>query len=180
VQPGTAERANNQQEPSSFAVGYSGSAGEPLVYGGVIIGVICLVLSIAAQRAEFAIAAVVSLSAAYWYYPLVERNSPQLGANARGLYISRIGFLDWSAIGRMELFETSVRSIRLYKLKIFLNRPLDDAVAEPELSRSWKTFMTRNWTRRRTETGDLIEVDLHPLAGVPGEILQGLRAYRNV
>lgn len=180
MQSGAAEQANNSEGPSSFAIGYTRSAGEPLVYGGLIIGLICLVISVTGQDPEFALAAVAALAVAYWYYPLVERNSPQLGANSRGLYVAGIGFLDWGSIGKLELFETSVRSLRLYKLKIILNRPVEDAIAERELSRPWRMLMTRNWTRRTAETGDLIEVDLHPLAGVPGDILAGLRAYKNV
>lgn len=161
-----------------FAVGYSKGAGEALVYGAVVFAAICAAAAMLQGDARALWGIVPAIVCAYRYYPMVEARRPQLGANGDGLFVAGIGFIDWAAIRQVDLFETSVRNIRLSSLRISLNRTLEEAIARPQDRPVWRAFMTRSWSVKRWPGGDGLEVELHPLAANPHDILSRIAAYK--
>ncbi|MCV0428936.1 MAG: hypothetical protein K5905_26070, partial [Roseibium sp.] len=128
-----------------------------------------------------ALAAIAPLAMAYWHYPMVERGKPQLGANEEGLYVERIGFIDWAAIRMTDVKRTTVRNMELVSLDVLLTRPLENAVSQAQSFSIWKKFMMRNWKRTPREHGrELIAINLHTLAADPDEILNRIRAFKFV
>lgn len=167
--------------PKPFAIGFDKSSSEGLVYGSAILGGIFVVVSIAANLPLMALAALLPLAVAFWHYPMVERRTPQVGASAEGLFVERIGFIDWAAVRRFELVRTSVRNIRLVTLEVSLNRSLPESVAKPQLFPLWKSVMMRSWKIRHQENGnDTLLIQLHPLTNDSDEVINRLRAFRDV
>lgn len=167
--------------PKPFAIGFDKSSSDGLVYGSAILGGIFVVISIAAQLPPMALAALLPLVVAFWHYPMADRRTPQLGANAEGLFVERIGFIDWAAVRRFDLARTSVRNIRLVTLEVSLNRPLQESVIRPQLFPLWKSVMIRSWKVRHQENGDdTLLIQLHPLTNDPEEIVNRLQAFRDV
>lgn len=167
--------------PRPFAIGYIKSNGEAIVYGGLMFGLGFVVLGLFGGIKPMALLAIVPLLVALWHYPMIERKDPQLGANEEGMFVERIGFIDWSAIRHMELARTSVRSIELVTLEVDLTRPLPDAVRQKHMFPLWKSAMTRNWrVLRKADGTDHLTVRLNTLDGAPEEILARLQAYRPV
>ncbi len=164
--------------PRPFAIGFNRSSGEALVYGSLVLGGILVLVGTVAHLPYLAAAALVPLVIAFWHYPMAEKGQPQLGANADGLFVERIGFLDWAAVKDVTLSETAVRSIRLVYLEISLFQPLPEAVAKPQSFPLWKQVMMRNWSvYRQTNGTDLIKVQLHPLTNDPEQIVHRLRNF---
>jgi hypothetical protein len=164
--------------PEPFAVGFNRSQSESIVYGSLVLGILFAVIGAVGSLPLLALAALAPLGIAYWHYPMIEKGIPQLGANEDGLYVERIGFIDWAAIGTADIKRTSVRSIELVRLDVLLTRSLEDAVEKAQTVPVWKKFMMRNWKRTRREHGqDLIAINLHTLAADPEEILSRIRAF---
>lgn len=164
--------------PEPFAIGFDKSSGESLVYGSLILGVIFLAVSFAAGMPLMSLAAVVPLCIAFWHYPMIEKKQPQLGANTDGLFVERIGFIDWAAIRSIDLKRSSVRSIELVTLNVLLTRPLNAAIAKKQTYPVWKRLMMRNWTTTTREHGrDLLAIQLHTLTRDPDQILDRIKAY---
>ncbi len=175
---GEAPSGPGYAEPRPFAVGYSKGAGEALVYGAVVFAGICAAATMLQGEARILFGILPAIACAYRYYPMVEAKKPQLGANGDGLFVAGIGFIDWAAIRQVDLFETSVRNIRLSSLRISLNQSLEDAVARPQARPAWRALMTRSWSVKRWPGGDGLEVELHPLAANPHDILNRIAAYK--
>ncbi|WP_152503005.1 hypothetical protein [Labrenzia sp. THAF82] len=166
--------------PVPFAIGYNRSQGEGLVYGCMLLGLIMVVVGIAADLPLLSLAALVPLGIAYWHYPMVEKGHPQLGANEDGLFVERIGFINWAAVHEIDIKRTSVRNIILVRLEIQLNCPLKEAIKKDQALPPWKKLMLRNWRCRRNETDrDTVIVNLHTLAADPDEIFQRIRRYKS-
>ncbi|WP_346899503.1 hypothetical protein [uncultured Roseibium sp.] len=167
--------------PSPFAVGFDRSSGEPMVYGGLFMGGLLVVASIAGDMPVMALLALAPLAVAFWHYPMLDRRVPQLGANADGLFVERIGFIDWASIRKFELRRTAVRNIQLARLEVSLTRPLADAVSGPEIFPVWKKVMMRNWSARREADGtDTLVIRLDTLDANPEQVLDRVRSFRNV
>ncbi|NVK35492.1 MAG: hypothetical protein HWE23_13480 [Rhodobacteraceae bacterium] len=171
--------ADNAAKP--FAVGFSRSSGEALVGGGIFFGLALIGLAALTDTPILNAASLIPIAVALWHYPMVERKDPQLGANAEGVFIERLGFLDWASIQKFSISKTAVRSIELATLEITLSSSLEDAISKPHAFKAWKRLMIKNWRAYEQEDGTtLLVVKLHTLRVDPEEILQRLRAYRNV
>ncbi|WP_298813685.1 hypothetical protein [uncultured Roseibium sp.] len=166
--------------PVPFAIGYNRSQGEGLVYGCVLLGLMMAVVGVVAGLPLLSLAALLPLGIAFWHYPMVEKGQPQLGANEDGLFVDRIGFINWAAVSEIDIKRTSVRNIILVRLEILLNCPLGEAINKDQALPPWKNLMLRNWRRVRSETNcDAVIVNLHTLAADPDEIFQRLRRYKS-
>ncbi|NRG19710.1 hypothetical protein HPQ64_18625 [Rhizobiales bacterium] len=174
---GLASPGFSRRDPRPFAVGYRRGAGEPLVYGAVVVAGIFVAAAMIQHEPLLLLGIGPALWCAYRYYPMIEARMPRLGANADGLFVDGIGFLDWSAIDGIELYETSVRNIHLSSLRITLNRPFGEAVSRPQALAPWRRFMTRSWSLRHGEAADGLEVELHPLAANPHEVRDRIMDY---
>ncbi|WP_346910434.1 hypothetical protein [uncultured Roseibium sp.] len=167
--------------PSPFAIGFNRSNGDPMVYGGLFVGAFLVIASIVADMPELALIALAPLAVAFWHYPMLDRRVPQLGANADGFFVERIGFIDWASIRKLELRRTAVRNIQLASLEVSLTRSLADAVTGPQIFPVWKKVMMRNWSTRREADGtDTLVIRLHTLSADPEQVLAQLRTFRNV
>lgn len=172
---------SERQEPVPFTVGFNRSQSEGLVYGSLLLGLIFAAIGIAGGMPLLAVASLAPIAIAYWHYPMIEKGRPQLGANEDGLYVERIGFIDWAAIRMTDVKRTSVRNIDVIRLDVLLTRPLDNAVVKSQTVPFWKKFMMRNWKLTPREHGrELIAVNLHTLAADPDEILTRIRAFKFV
>jgi hypothetical protein len=167
--------------PQPFAIGFEKSGGEALVYGSAVVGAILVLVGSVAAMPYLAAGAMIPLGLAFWHYPMVDRSQPQLGANRDGLFVERIGFIDWAAVQDIALSETAVRTIRLVTLDVTLTRPLPEAVSKPQSFPLWKQIMMRNWSVHRQPGGtDVLKVQLHSLTNDPEQILDRLRQFRGL
>lgn len=166
-----------RRDPRPFAVGYRRGAGEPLVYGAVVVAGIFVAAAMIQHDPLLLLGILPALWCAYRYYPMIEARMPRLGANADGLFVDGIGFLDWSSIGSVDLFETSVRNMHLSSLRIVFNRPLEEAVSRHQARAPWRQLMTRSWSLHHGETADGLEVELHSLAANPREVHDRILDY---
>lgn len=158
-----------------FAIGYRKGTGEGPVYGGLVAAVLSGFAAAYAGEPRAYVITALALVLAFYSYPQVETGRPQLGANENGLFVAGIGFIAWAEIAHLELFNSSVRQIRLSTLIITLHRPLEAVVSTRENVPWWRLAMARSYRRK----GDRrIDVPLHPLQGEPGEVLMRLEAYR--
>lgn len=170
-----------KQPPAPFTVGYERRNSEAIVYGCFLLVIMFVVIGAVSGHYLMFFAALGPAAIGYWHYPILERNRPQLGASEDGLFVERIGFIDWAAIRMIDLSRTSVRNIDLIKLNVLLTRPLEDAVTKGQTTPVWKKFMMRNWKRSRREHGrELIAINLHTLVGDPEEVLSRIRAFKFV
>lgn len=175
--PFSTDDARPEAEP--FAVGYNRSSGEAIVYGGVFMAVACTALAALFKMPILNILAIVPFGVGLWHLPMIEKQVPQLGANKDGLFVERIGFLNWADIKAIGLSSTAVRTMELTTLEITLSRPLEEAIAKPQAFPFWKKLMIRNWQTRKLSDGDvLVCVQLHTLKANPSDVLQKLRAFR--
>jgi len=172
---------NEKPAAVPFTVSFNRRQSEGIVFGCALLGLAFAAAGLAGGLPLLALAALAPFAIAYWHYPMVEKGKPQLGANEEGLYVERIGFIDWAAIRMMDVKRTSVRNIELVRLDVLLTRPLDAAVAKAQTFPIWKKIMMRNWKRIKREHGrELIEIDLHTLSADPDEILSRIRAFKAV
>jgi len=172
------ESDENASGASPFAIGFERTNGPGIVFGSIILGIALLVIGLVTGQGLLAIAAIAPLGVAFWHYPMIEKGKPQLGANEDGLFVERIGFIDWGSIRMIDLSKTSVRNIELVKLNVLLNRSLDTAIAKKQQFPFWKKVMMRNWTISQREHGrSLLAIDLHTLTDDADEVLKRIRAY---
>lgn len=170
-----------KQAPVPFTVSFNRSQSEVIFFGCLLLGALFAAIGIFADIPLLALAAVAPVAMAYWHYPLIEKGKPQLGANEDGLYVERIGFIDWGAIRMTDVKRSKVRNSELIRLDVLLTRSLENAVSKAQTFPIWKKFMKRNWKRSRREHGrELIAIDLHTLAADPDEILERIRAFKFV
>ncbi len=168
------EPETGPQAGTPLAIGYRSGSGDTLVYGSFMVAALGVLLAFTTEQPWFLILAACGFWGAYYYHPYIETKRPQLGANQNGLYLERLGFLSWGDIADMELFETSVRSIRLQTLKVSLHRPLSDSVAKPEKFNPFRVLMIRCW--RQTGATSL-EIAVHTLEANPNNLLHRLRSF---
>lgn len=172
---------NSKPVPMPFTVGFNHGQSAGIVYGSALLGVLFAVIGLVAGLPLLALAGLAPLAMAYWHYPMIEKGKPQLGANEEGLYVERIGFIDWAAIRMTDVKRTSARNMELVRLDVLLTRPLENAVSKAQSFPLWKKFMMRNWKRTPREHGrELIAINLHTLAADPDEILSRIRAFKFV
>ncbi|MHA7774088.1 hypothetical protein [Roseibium sp. M-1] len=167
--------------PVPFTVGFNRGQSAGIVYGSLVLGVLFAAIGVAGGLPLLAFAAIAPIAIAYWHFPMVENGKPQLGANEDGLYVERIGFIDWAAIRMTDVKHNKVRNRDQVRLDVLLTRPLNDAVAKAQTFPVWKKFMMRNWKRIPREHGrELIAINLHTLAADPDEILSRIRSFKFV
>ncbi|WP_310621022.1 hypothetical protein [Flexibacterium corallicola] len=146
-----------------FAVGFKKKAGEPLVYGSFLMGAVAFGLFLVTRELGFALASVPAFMLSYWYYPMIA-NWPQIGANSEGLFLERLGFIEWSSIESVEFYKTSVRSMVFKCLRVRLHSSLESCAVKKEVFPFWRRFMFRNWKRVPLEgQREMILVPLHVL-----------------
>ncbi|MBJ3778296.1 hypothetical protein [Acuticoccus mangrovi] len=161
-------------KPSGFATGYKPHAGDMMVYGGgalTLIGVLAMVVRV---EPLYLLASLVGTGSAFYFSPTVDMKSPQVGGNAEGIFIARVGVIPWARVAKMRVEHRVLRSIPLATLIVTPDRPLAEAVSQPDRVPLLRRVMARPVHVRRDE----VRVDLHALAMDPYEVERRLVALR--
>lgn len=167
--------------PLPFTVGYKRGSGEVTVFGNLALGAIFISTGFLTGLPLLSVAGLAPIAYAYRSYPMLEAGRPQLGANADGLYIDRIGFIDWKAIRMTEIGQNPKETKDRVLLNVLLTRPTGDAVTKAQKIPVWKKYMMRNWKRSQREHGrELIAVNLQTLDADPDDILSRIRTFKRV
>lgn len=148
------------EPPRAFATGYKAHSADMTVYGGgalTIVGVLATALN---GEPAFLLASVAGSFSALYFWPTLDTKTPQLGANADGIYVARVGVIAWEAVRGLRVQRRALRTMNLASLIIELDPPLPDALIEPERVPASLRLTSRNAkvSPRR------IEVTLHTLA----------------
>lgn len=119
--------------------------------------------------------------AAYYNYPLLEKNHPTLGANQYGIFIQGFGLIGWRAIEKIELVSIAVRASEVHELQIGLNMRISSAlVADWRKQPFYRSLMRLPWAMDHT---NVVRVNLEPFDQPPDEIQRTLvrmwRHYRS-
>lgn len=177
----SAKEEVTKPDPVPFTAGFNRSQSQAIVFGCIILGIMFAAIGIIGNIPLMILAAVAPFGSAYWYYPMIEKGKPQLGANEEGLYVERIGFIDWGAIRMTDLKRAKVRNVDQIRLDVLLTRSMEDAVTKEHSCPIWKKYMMRNWKRTKREHGrELISVDLHTLDADPDEVFERIRAFKPI
>lgn len=181
IKQASAKEEVTKTEPVPFTVGFNRSQSQAIVFGCLLLGIVFAAIGLLGNMPLMLLAAAAPIASAYWYYPMVEKGKPQLGANEEGLYVERIGFIDWGAIRMTDVKRAKARNVEQVRLDVLLTRSLEAAVTNTQTVPVWKKYMMRNWKRTRREHGrELISVDLHTLDADPDEVFERIRAFKPV
>lgn len=172
--PPTGGEPGPMEPPRAFATGYKPNSGDMMVYGGgamTIVGVLATVLN---AEPAFLLASLAGTGSAFYYTPVLDTRTPQLGASADGIYVARIGIIAWPAVQRLHVRRQALRTMNLAWLEIDLDPALPDALAAAETVPLAQRFTARN----AKTNGQRVEVTLHTLAMPPDAIEARLKALR--
>ncbi|MEQ8747119.1 hypothetical protein [Pyruvatibacter sp.] len=167
--------------PASLAATYERQSGEMMVYGGTFFGLFFLLGGIMSGTIAFLLLACAMLGSAFYFFPMIRTERAQLRVEPRGFYLDGMGWLPWSAISSVRMYDRAVRTIRNAHLELTLAAPADDVVlkddGKPDAIRS---MMTTVWSLKRTGDGDknrLVVIRLEPLSATPEAIIGAMRRY---
>ena len=169
--PGPDPSGGGSPEGRPFAVGYRRNSGDMMVYGGGAVTLIGVVATVVNAQPAFMLASLAGTLSAFYFWPTMAFERPQLGADARGIYVAHVGLIRWGAIADWRVERRALRTMHLATLDIRLAVPLDDALEEAETVPWAEKLMSRN----ETVSGKTIRVTLHTLAMDDQEIEARLR-----
>ncbi len=160
--------------PQAFAVGYKAHGGDLMVYGGGALTLIGVLATLINGQPGFLIASIIGSLSALYFQPTMDLKAPQLGANAAGLYVARVGFIPWAEVAEIHVERKALRTMRLATLVIATTRPFAEAVSEPERIPPLRHLTSRN----ARMSGGKLRVPLHTLAMNPDVIEARLKALQ--
>lgn len=160
--------------PRSLAVNYVSSAGDMMVYGGVVVAALGVLAMFVQGNPVFLLMCPIGLVVAAYYYPLIEKGVVRLGADQRGLFFEGLGIVPWEAIKAVHHQQRALRTLRLHTLFVELTGAPSDVVIDPSPLPAWKQFMAKAWKGH----GTVITAELHPLAKDPVELVDRLLAFK--
>ncbi|MEM7695336.1 MAG: hypothetical protein AAF318_12865 [Pseudomonadota bacterium] len=160
-------------DPSgAFAVGYKPHQGDLMVYGGGALTLIGVVATFVNVQPGFLLASLAGSLSALYFHPTLDLETPQLAADAKGLYVARYGIIPWSAIGAIRVEHRALRTMRLATLIVETKEPLEAVISAPDRLSLIQRFTARNARRK----GGRLHVELHTLAVAPETIERRLRS----
>lgn len=166
--------------PGALATGYQRQSGEMMVYGGTFFGLFFLLGATMSGEVTLFVLAILMLGAAFYFFPMIRGERAQLRVEARGLYLDGMGWLPWTGIRDVRMFDRAVRTIRNAHLELTLAGPIEDIVRQEDKQDPLRDMMTKIWTLRRhadASGGHHVLVRLEPLKATPEEILAAIRRY---
>ncbi|WP_425062355.1 hypothetical protein [Pyruvatibacter mobilis] len=166
--------------PSSFATTYQRQAGEMMVYGGTFFGLFFLLGGVMSSVPGLYLLAIVMLAAAFYFFPMVRTEKAQLKVEPKGLYLDGMGWLPWTGIRNVRIYDRSVRTIRNAHLELTLAAPIEEIVISEDKEDPLRDLMTKVWSPKRGEDGraaTVVVVKLEPLRASPEEILAAIRRH---
>jgi hypothetical protein len=143
-----------------------------MVYGGGVLTLIGVLATVVNGSPVFMLASLGGTASAFYFWPTMDTRRPQLGANAQGIYVARIGIIRWEAIAEWKVERQALRTMQLATLAIRLERPLPEALEAAEPVPLVDRFTSRN----ARVSGDTVRVTLHTLAMPEDEIEARLAA----
>ncbi len=170
----------NAPAQASLATGYERQSGEMMVYGGTFFGMLLLLAAVMSATPGLYAVAFAMLGCAFYFYPMVKPERPQLAIEPKGLYLDGLGWLPWTAIRDVRMFDQAVRTIRNSQLDLTLAGKANELVLPGGDRDMLREFMTRIWSIRRAPNNadaSLVRVRLEPLRATPEEILACIRRY---
>ena len=172
---------DGERAPASLAATYERQSGEMMVYGGTFFGLFFLLGGIMSGTVAFLLLACAMLGSAFYFFPMIRTERAQLRVEARGFYLDGMGWLPWSGIRSVRMYDRAVRTIRNAHLELTLAGPADEIVlkddARPDAIRS---MMTTVWSLKRNADGEksrLVVIGLEPLSATPEDIIAAMRRY---
>ena len=170
-----------QQTPAgSLASGYQSQSGEMMVYGGTFFGLFLLLGAVMSGAVALYALSLLMLAGAFHFFPMVRTDRVQLRVAPRGLYLDGLGWLPWTAIRDVRMYDRAVRTIRNTHLELKLAAGIAEVVVAEDRQEPLRDLMTRIWSVSRARDGTeaaLVTVKLEPLTASPEEILAAIRRY---
>lgn len=160
--------------PRSLGVNYVSSAGDMMVYGGVVVAALGVLATFVQGNPVFLLMCPIGLAVSAYFYPLIEKGVVRLGADPRGLFFEGLGIVPWDAIKAVHHQQRALRTLRLHTLFVELTGEPQNVVRETASLPIWKQFMAKAWKGH----GTVITAELHPLAKDPLELVDRLLAFR--
>lgn len=159
---------DNPKTPDGFSLAYRSGAGEFRFYVCTFIALACLAAVFLGGGAVALAMMVFFAGVAYYFYPLVEKARPRIGAGQYGIFIDGFGIIGWRAVGDIVLRHYAVRSIDNVELHIQLSRPLDAAlVADWHKLPVHRMLMMLPW---RMTPENVVRIKLEPFGPAPNHI----------
>lgn len=172
--------ADNEPAPASLATTYQRQSGEMMVYGGTFFGLFLLLGGVMSGEPALYILSILLLGAAFHFFPMVQLDRAQMRIEPRGLYLDGMGWLPWTAIRDVRMYNRSVRTIRNAHLELKLAGSVEDVVTSEDKQDALRDLMTKVWSVSRAPDGTqagLVTIKLEPLQKSPEEILAAIRRY---
>jgi hypothetical protein len=163
-----------QGAPRSLGVNYLSGSGDMMAYGGLVVAALGVLAFMVQGQAVLLLMVPVGLLTSAYFYPLIEKGVVRLGADRRGLYFERLGIVPWDAIHSIRHERRALRTLALHTLHVELSGDPLLVVREREPVPFWKNLMARAWKQH----GQVLRVELHPLAKDPDELVARLFAFR--
>jgi hypothetical protein len=160
--------------PRSLGVNYISSAGDMMVYGGVVVAALGVLAFLTQGNPVFLLMCPLGLVLSAYYYPLIEKGVVRLGADRHGLFFEGLGIVPWEAIKAVHHQQRALRTLRLHTLFVELTGAPGEVVTDPSPLPAWKRFMAKAWKSH----GTVITAELHPLAKDPVELVDRLLAFQ--
>lgn len=143
-----------------FSIPFHPRTGELFVYGGFAAGAFTLLMSFTTGNPFFLLVAVASLFGAYYFYPLIDTRSPQIGADTRGLYVRNLGYIPWFMVKSFHIQRIAVRSVEKASMKIHLNDRWKSFLQRDTSIPTTHKLMYRIW---KTKGDDMLDINLQHL-----------------
>ncbi len=172
--------ADNALPAASLATTYQRQSGEMMVYGGTFFGLFALAGGLVSGQPVPLILAALMLGSAFYFFPMIRTERAQLRVEARGLYLDGMGWLPWTSIRDVRMYDKSVRTIRNTQLELQLIGPVKDFVMPDANQGALRAFMTRIWSvKPGADSGnaEMVLVRLEPLRAKPEEILASMQRF---
>lgn len=164
---GDGEDGGGATPARAFATGYRPHSGDLMVYGGAVVTLVGALAAFVNANPGFLVASLAGSLSALYFWPTVDMRRPQLGANAEGLYVARIGIIAWPAVRSLRVRRRAVRTMNLATLVVELDPPLPGALIAPE-----EVPLSQRLTAGNARTdGRTVEVMLHTLA-MPADAIE--------
>lgn len=153
---------------------YRKGIGETMVYGPLFIAVVLALGGLSRGLPFLFWASPIALGFTLFHLPMIKKDHPPLIAEARGLYVSGLGLLPWSAIRAAAYRERRLRSLRIGQIVVSLVGAPDVSLTKADPAPFWRRWQTKVW---QVEDRDLV-LDLRSIEGDPMEVYQAIEDFR--
>jgi len=152
----------------SFNLPYGPDAGDFRFNVMAILTVLAAVLFFATGYKTLVVVGAATGCTAYYFYPLMDKTKPRIGAGQYGVFIDGFGLISWRAIGDVQLITYATRFNEEHELQFRLRTSLDRALlADWRELPIWRLLMKLPWTMTHE---NVIRIPLAPFAPSPEDI----------